>query len=86
MKEPKEQRCHNSIFCSESGFDLPTSIQHDFSASDDPDCNGQSVRNEVCACRGDAGCFHVSCLMEFAKTKTKAAMDRCLDVNLGEIW
>eukprot|EP00956_Cyclotella_meneghiniana_P000056 scaffold114_cov36-Cyclotella_meneghiniana.AAC.1 len=56
-----------------------------FCCSDEPDKDSQPVRKEVCACRGDAGYFHVSCLVEFAKTKTKAAMDRG-HVNLGEIW
>jgi len=56
-----------------------------FCCSDEPDKDGQPVRKEVCACRGDAGYFHVSCLVEFAKTKTKAAMDR-RHVILRKIW
>ena len=47
--------------------------------SEEPDDNGQPVRNEVCACRGDSGCFHLSCLVEFAKTKTREASRVCLD-------
>eukprot|EP00956_Cyclotella_meneghiniana_P000059 scaffold114_cov36-Cyclotella_meneghiniana.AAC.4 len=55
---------------------------------DEPDKDGQPVCKEVCACRGGggAGCYHLSCLVEFAKTKTKAAMDRRHDVDLDEIW
>ena len=50
-----------------------------FCQSEDPDEYGQPVRNEVCACRGDAGCFHLSCLAKFAKTKTREARRVCLD-------
>ena len=53
-----------------------------FCHSEDPDDNGQPVRNEVCACRGDAGCFHLSCLVEFAKMKTTEASCVCLE----KIW
>ena len=50
-----------------------------------PDDNGNPVRSGVCACRGDSGCFHLSCLVKNAEGKTTEATSRH-QVDLNKIW
>lgn len=56
-----------------------------FCRDEEPDETGNQVRSGVCACRGDSGCFHLSCLVKNAVAKFTEAINR-QEVDLSKIW
>ena len=50
-----------------------------------PNDAGEPLLNDCCACRGSSGYVHSTCLIDYAKAKTREA-DKSGQVDLMEIW
>ena len=49
--------------------------------------SGEQVRSGMCACRGEtAGSYHLSCLVKYAKEKTKKDISTYGEANLTNAW